>query len=882
MFNRRPIVWFAVCWVFGSAAAASLAPAALALAAGALTLAALALVLGKQAAPRLAVVCLLGCAAAAGERLWADARNVTALPALLAAAEAAGPDAAFMAEAEGVVSSAVEIDGDRVTFRVTAEAVRVEGEAAPRRLRERLLVHIRLAEQPEQAVAAAWQRGDRVRIAGELARPAGASNSGGFDYRRYLRSSQQIHWLLRASGTGAVDRAPGPPWSAAAMLGRVDAARGWLGARMDELYPSDQSGYMKGLVLGVREDLDPGQFQQFSRLGLTHILAISGLHVAVFLYALGGLFRLCRMTRERMLLALLLAVPFYVLLAGASPSVVRAGLMAMLGLLAARLGQLKDGLHLLAASAVLMLMWNPYLISDVSFQLSYIVTAGLIIGVPPLRKALPDWRKGKALLDLLAVTLVAQAAAFPVSICYFNQFHLLSLPANLALVPFISFIVMPLGAAALLFGMIWPLGGKLLAAAGAYANDATFWLVDKLADADGLRTIWASPPLWWIAAWYLLFIAGSRLLFSISVHPSAIALRPASDQEPSTETMPLYDWIEGEESPRRRTSIWKSSMLALIGLAAAALLVYAYYPDRFDRSGSVHVLDVGQGDSIYIRTPSGKRILIDGGGTLDFRKSGEEWRKRNDPFEVGRKVVVPLLMKRGVHELDLLVVSHLDSDHIRGLQAVLDSIPVRGILWNGTMKREEDAEALLSQATARGIPLYRAEAGQQWKMDGDSLLSVLWPQARDKAPVAAELTLPSEDDQNPISVVILMKIYKRQFLFAGDIDSAVENEIVKLRAVGSKDKAALDDVGVCCEPIDVLKAAHHGSRYSTSEQWLHYWQPLAAALSAGSSNTYGHPHPDVLTRLHDVGASIYRTDTDGEISYKVTAANDLIVRTVKP
>ena len=121
--------------------------------------------------------------------------------------------------------------------------------------------------------------------------------------------------------------------------------RAALGSRMDALYPGEQSGYMKGLVLGISEDLDPERFRQFAQLGLTHILAISGLHVAVFLYVLGGLLRLLRMTRERMLLLMIVAVPFYVLLAGSPRRSFAPGIMAMLGLAAARMHKLKDGLR---------------------------------------------------------------------------------------------------------------------------------------------------------------------------------------------------------------------------------------------------------------------------------------------------------------------------------------------------------------------------------------------------------------------------------------------------------------------------------------------------------------------------------------------------------
>lgn len=762
-----------------------------------------------------------------------------------------------------------------------------------------MLVQLRLEEQPQQEVAAAWRRGDVVDVKGQLAQPAGPANRGGFDYRRYL-SSQNIHWLLQATGTGAIDIAPGPPWTAAALLGRVDTVRAWLGARLTGMYPGVQAGYMQGLVLGITDNLDPSLMQQFARLGLTHILAISGLHVAVFLYALGLILRLCRMTRERLLLTLVFAVPFYVLLSGASPSVVRAGVMGMLGLLAARMHKLKDGLHILAAAAVIMLAINPFYLENVSFQLSFIVTLGLILGVPPVRRAMPDWKRGKALLDLTAVSVVAQAVSFPVSIYYFNQFHLLSLPANLLLVPFISFIIMPLGGAALFIHMAWPSGGKLLAWASVYANDWTFWLVDWLAKADLFRTIWATPPLWWIAAWY----GALALLFrALPVRQPSVApeLGPESEHGDSAaghengelETQPLHELpsihrtggiiaahkssrgFKGLPSTTSAMALLYPSSLFSSFLLLLALLFFAYYPDLYDRDGRVHVLDIGQGDSIYIRTPEGKHLLIDGGGTVSFRKEGEEWRARKDPFEVGKKVIAPLLMKRGVHQLDLLIVSHLDSDHIKGLKAVMDSIPVKGLLWNGSMKHSPDAEELLAFAVQHEIPMYRAEAGQEWEMGKQTKLTVLWPSAvvhTEKSSIPS-IQIKEVEEQNEASVVLYLTMKNYTFLMTGDIGFETEE-----RLMADMDENP-DFYAACCTKIDVLKVAHHGSRYSTAANWLERWQPLSAAISAGATNSYGHPHGDVLGRLKAAGAEVRRTDQDGEIEYRA-ASERLLVRTM--
>ncbi|MCQ6558373.1 ComEC/Rec2 family competence protein [Paenibacillus mendelii] len=896
--TRRPIVLFTICWIIGSAAAAGLTNRGILLAGGALAAALLAMAMRRREAWPLAAACLAAFGVAAGERMWADARNVTALQDLLAAAAAAVPSASPAVEAEGTIISAVEIDGDRVQFRVTAHTVRVEGEQAPRKLSaERLLVQVRLEEQPDQAVAARWQRGDRVRVAGVLELPAVATNFGGFDYRRYL-SGQRMHGLLKAKGVASVQTAAGPALSKASLLGRIDAIRDALGSRMEDMYPAEQAGYMKGLVLGIREDLDPDRFRQFSQLGLTHILAISGLHVAVFLYVLGGLLKLLRMTRERLLLVMIVAVPLYVLLAGGSPSVIRAGIMAMLGLTAARLGKLKDGLHLLAAAALLMLVYDPYLLEDVGFQLSFIVTAGLIIGVQPVRRRMPESKRWKALYDLAAVTIVAQAVSFPLTVYYFNQFHLLSLPANFALVPFISFIVMPLGGASLLLADIWHPAASLLAKGAEIGNDLTFGFVLRLSEVDRFRFIWAKPPLWWVV---VIYAALGLIVFCLnrrSAAPPNPEQEDAAVQNLIEDTQPLLgsgasfnlrghgDGFptagDGRDSKARASRLLRHSTAAGAIVTLLLPLLWAYHPDWNNRDALVSFIDVGQGDSILVRTAEGKHLLIDGGGIVSFRKKGDEWKNRRDPFEVGRKTVVPLLQQRGVQAIDLLVISHLDSDHIRGLHAIISSIPVKRILWNGTFKASDDARTLLLTAVVRGIPLYRADEGQRWEIDGSTRMTVIGSSDEEWFK-AVEGTgdmmpdVPHVEEQNGQSVAFLLHLYDRTFLFAGDADAKEERTLIE-RADRVNHQQLQHKQQLA--PIDVMKVSHHGSKTSTTAEWLAYWQPKTAVISVGRTNVYGHPNADVLTRLHNAGTQILRTDRDGEVQIRVTGKNGMLIRTM--
>ncbi|BBH21332.1 hypothetical protein Back11_26770 [Paenibacillus baekrokdamisoli] len=892
---RRPLVLFTICWLLGSCAAAGLESRGVLLAGGSLAAAWLAMLLRQRTAWPLAVSCLLAFGIAAGERVWVDSHNVSSLPEILISA-GPGTTTSYEAEVTGAISSSVEIDGDRVQFRMTANDVRLTGEQAVRDISgESLLVQVRLAAQTELALAARWQRGERISIAGELTQPTEATNFGGFDYRRYLKS-QRIHWLFKASGAASLHTSAGARFSMASMLSRIDAMRTALGNRMDALYPGEQSGYMKGLVLGISDDLDPDRFRQFSQLGLTHILAISGLHVAVFLYVLSGLLRLLRMTRERMLLLMIVAVPFYVLLAGASPSVMRAGIMAMLGLAAARMDKLKDGLHLLAAAALIMLAWDPYMLSNVGFQLSFLVTAGLILGVPPVRRWLPSGPRTKALFDLITVTIVAQAISFPLTVYYFNQFHLLSLLANFVLVPFISFIVMPLGGASLILDAIWHPAGSLLAMAAILGNKLTFGFVLKLSQIQSFRMIWATPSLIWVLCMYTAIAVSLTTLRSAfnrrHLVPNEQGLEydsnnelqgsPLSAQSQSlqasdlTETQPL-DRTEPIPfiSPYSSEGAYKPNIIIrrLLPLFCLLILVipllWAYYPDWKDNDAYVSFLDVGQGDSILIRTSSGKHILIDGGGSVVFRKPGDEWRERRDPFEVGQKVVVPLLQQRGVHAIDLLVLSHLDSDHIKGLTAVLKQIPVKRILWNGTYKPSPDAQSVLQTAVENHIPLYRAEGGLSWKMDEHATIELIG--AAPDTTINQTAFIPTVKEQNGQSVALLLHLYDRTFILTGDADKAEEDFLLsqfqRLHPEQQQNKS-----------IDVLKVSHHGSKTSSSEAWLAYWHPNMAVISVGRNNLYGHPNTNVLERLETSGTQVKRTDLNGEVQFRISEKNQLQMR----
>ncbi len=830
---RRPLLWIVVAWLCGMAVASRFEAVWIAIggaASGGVVLAWAGGQRRKNAMTAFAVAVAFAVGGAWFERY--DAGNDTSIP--------LSDEAEESVLISGILRTKPETDGDRASFELAADRWTVRGVSYPLS-GEVVKVNLYFDTEAERGLASSWSRGDRATVSGTIRKAMQATNFGGFDYREYLRR-QRIHWTVAAEGMTSVERLPPTEWSVPRALSYIDRVRDDMGKRIEAQYEEPVAGFMKGLVLGLREDLDPVNYQAFSQVGLTHILAISGLNVAIYVGAiLWGLGRL-PITREARLVAAIAAVPVYVALTGASPSVVRAGIMAMIALYAARRRLLKDGMNVLAAAALVMTAWNPYFLYDISFQLSFAVTAGIILGTPLMNRIVRIGRP--ALQSAVSVTVVAQCVSFPLTVTYFNTFNLLSFPANFAIVPLFSLAIMPIGSIAMLLAYVWPVGATALAYVAEKLTSLSFGVVGWLSTFDGAASIWPTPPLWWIGAYYATLFA---------------ALAAAADRIPAPRT------IAGRLSRLlQRRSVLVSASLALYGIA----LLYAYAPTAFERSAVVSFLDVGQGDAILVRTPFGKHMLIDGGGTIRFAKPGEEWKIRSDPFEVGADVVVPLLRKRGVQSIDALFVSHADTDHIGGLQAVVESIPVRRVFFNGTAKEGETSERLLRTIVSKRIPLTAAYEGMVIRVDAATELRVLFPE---RAP-GGELEIRKE--QNELSVVMLMTVYGRTFLFTGDIGAAEEAAIAEaLRERSVAAPAASVSTAPRSSPlprIDVLKVAHHGSKTSTTDEWLEATKPGIAVVSAGRNNIYGHPHPTVTVRLQEAGIMTLRTDWNGEVQFRIT------------
>lgn len=793
---------------------------------------------------RLAVIALLLFVVALGTARmeWTDARNQSELSIF--------SDTQDAVRVMGLIATPVEVDGDRVSFQVETRLVhRQAGERIQTRSGERVQIAVRLLQETEQQAALRWERGQYITLSGQLLRPDEMRNAGGFDYREYLRR-QHVHRQLRVKGLDSVQVVESS-FNTYHLLRWSDRSRAFLANKLDKLYSEPHSGFMKGILLGLRDSMDPEQYQRFSLLGLTHIIAISGLNVGIFVFGCLALLRLFRRTMETNYVIVIALLPLYILLTGASPSVVRAGLMAMIALWAARQQQLKDGLTLLSSVAVLMLLWNGYYLADIGFQLSFLVTFGLLLGVPLMNRLLPVrtvWLK-----NALAVTTVAQLAAFPLSIYYFNQFSLLSWTANLVLVPYVSLLIYPLGLISLLLALLSETVAGWVALVVTWLDRGLFAVIDHFSSYTELQLVFATPPI----AWLFVFYAACALIFYF-LHKRHMVLHPPVDEEVAAAFGPYVPALNRALAPRYLLAAASAGMLLFV------TLLFAYWPPQVGRAqGSVSFLDVGQGDAILVTTPERRHLLIDAGGTVSFGQK-EQWAVRRDPFEIGADVLVPLLKKRGVQQLDWLVVSHQDADHIGGMAAVLRSMPVKRILFNGTVKPKPQAKQLFELALARGVQLYEMEGGEQLQIDDFTTFTAIAPVV-DANPAGLAIA----PEQNEYSLAGVLTMFETGILFTGDMGAATERAV--LSVLHAQTPPA---------PVDVLKVAHHGSKSSTASEWLEYWRPGDAVISVGRNNLYRHPHPTVLQRLTETGATIWRTDRQGEIQLHLRADRSRTWRTM--
>lgn len=649
--------------------------------------------------------------------------------------------------------------------------------------------------------------GDVLELEGELRAPPALD---GFDYAAYLeRRGIRSVMEYPAARTVAYD-AP-PPYRRGLLRVRRSLSRALALA-----LPEPQASLAQGVLLGQRSALAPETVDALNDTNTSHLVVVSGSNI-VLVSSYTTMALAWVVGRRRAMWLSIAAVLAYATLAGFSPPVARAVVMGVLLVIASASGRRTSGITSILVAAAVMAALDPAILRDVSFQLSFAATAGIVYLAAPLRQRCIDaaaWALrrdevprpfGVLVAEPASVTIAAIVATAPLMALHFGRLSLVALPANMLVVPAFTAV---LGASLLAaVGGLLP-GMHLVAAAPAYAL-LTYWIAVArwLASLPGAAVAFGGYSAPWAAATYAL------------IATAAVALTPRRAAAPRAHL--------GQSRPIAWRRVGRAARYAAPALALASTVGFVAWPSA-PRRLEVAALDVGQGDAILIETPSGANVLVDGGpGRAVLRGLGDElsWRDRR---------------------IDVLVLTHPQADHATGLIDVLARYDVRRVVVAGASADGVVPAAFLRAVKDEDRTIEVVSAGDRLDFGDGVSLDVLWPRSGDPAPA------------NPNDGALVLRLAWRDvaFLLTSDIEAAAERGLlasgVNLRA-------------------DVLKVAHHGSATSSGAAFVAAVSPSLSVVSAGEDNRFGHPAPAVRARLGAYGDVLVTAErgrvhieTDGE------------------
>jgi competence protein ComEC len=590
--------------------------------------------------------------------------------------------------------------------------------------------------------------------------------------------------------------------------------------------PAREAALARGFVLGEDERIDPATVEDFRRAGLSHLLAVSGQNVALLALLVMPLLAALGMPLRARLVWIIAAIAVYVPLAGGGPSIVRAGLMGAITLLATLAGRRSSRLFALVIAAIATLALDPGIGADIGWQLSFAAVLGILALARPLRRAIVG-RLGSrglrgALAEGIAVTVAATLATAPLIAFHFGELSTVSLFANL--------LALPAVAPAMWLGMLSSIGAQVPGFPTSFVNTLAAPLLAYIATVAS----WCGRPSWaflevelgirGLVASYVALLAAAIAIPTLVRRRRIAALRRPRPGGARRNAFRL---------PRSRKALhWRWAPPAAAGAALVVVIALVYLGAADSESPAapaaglrIAVLDVGQGDAILLQPARAPSVLIDGGPPGDD--------------------LVAKLHEVGVDSLGIAVLTHEQSDHAGGIWDLFERrYPIGRLLYARLGGR------LRGAAKAAGAGPVRVAAGDSLRV-GRLRLSVLWPPPELLAqPLAGA-------DPNTQALVVLARWGRFSMLLTADAEAG--------------------EVPIDPGPVDVLKVAHHGSEDAGLGPLLDRATPRLALISVGAGNPYGHPAPSTLAALARHGVQTLRTDRRGTIVLDVDQ-NSFVVR----
>jgi competence protein ComEC len=630
--------------------------------------------------------------------------------------------------------------------------------------------------------------GTRVVVRGRLepfdeARNPGEPSEREIERERGLDGRLDAASILRATDTTA--------WSASVALPR---AHDWAHAQLRDRLGEPAASVVAGELWGERSALPPDLRTEFQETGTVHVLVTAGLHLGAVAALCTALLTMLALPRWTTCLGAILLVWTFVWWSGGQLPAVRAATMATTALAARACGRATLSWNALALAALVLCFDRPASVATASFALSLSCVGAIFVCAAPVerwietRLALPD-----RIREALVLSLATQIGVWPLGAAVFLQFTPYAIAANFAVVPCVA-ATMALGAAQLVLAWCAPI-------------------------ADGVANLNS-----WLVAWMLAVVR------TVSALPdAAIPMTPA----------PAWCIAAYDAAILGAPFLWRRApTLAVAAIVLATSFVLAP-PRAYDARLRITVLDVGQADGIVVQTPRGHAFLVDAGGRLERTvQSGGSVAEA-----VGERVVVPFLLRSGIHALDAIVLSHPHGDHAGGVAPVLRKLRVAEFADGGQRYSGHAYQDALATARGEGVPLTYPRGGTTWRTDDGVVLRFLGP--------SLPFISGSRNDINENSVAFTLRYRDFCMLFTGDAGAAAEQRFLA------------EGIDLRCT---VLKVGHHGSSYSSTPAFIAAVHPRYAIISVGRHNMFGHPASSTIATLERAGATIYRTDENAAVT----------------
>ena len=579
---------------------------------------------------------------------------------------------------------------------------------------------------------------------------------------------------------------------------------------------NNKNGIIGAIILGDKTDLDSDIKELYSVSGIAHILAISGLHISFIGIAI---YRLLR-RRFRFLFSAAVSIPVVLsfgIMSGFGISTIRAIIMFILKIIGEVLGRKYDAITAISLAGLVLLVQNPFVVCNSGFQMSFGAIIAIVLILPIVEEILNTDNK---IIKVLSANFTISLVMNPILAWNYYELPTFSFLLNIVVVPLMSVVIVSsivgIFCSCIMFGF-----GKAVIFPGCGILELYTFLCNIINKSSVASIVVGQPKVTIIIVYYAILLV---VLFGLKNIRTKYTRAEKERNIIKKETGLVLE----KKAKKERRIKGQNVKLRLACIAGFLLLNYLIYyipnPGFY-----ITFINVGQGDGILIHGDNGTKVMVDGGSTSEK--------------QVAKNCIVPYLKAEGIGTIDYSIITHTDKDHISGILEILENnnsnrIRIKNLVMPDINMKDDTYNELIEKAKLKKINVLYIKKGDTLSL-GKTKIKCIYPE-----------TTTTASDKNDYCTVLSVKNKTSKILLTGDISKEIEEKIK-------------DDIE---ENYTVLKVAHHGSNYSSSEKFLKKVNPKYSIISVGKNNSYGHPGNETMERLRKQGGVIYRTDEKGGIT----------------